>query len=155
MLGNSFIGVLCLFLLGFHYPSYALRCGLQVDDKPVCYYVVSNEIKAYGRENDIFIREISVLMDEADFTEDNLKALMRHFFDKYSEPHWMRVHVATHTSQMYDLYVSEGKGKRPSELHPYGGLHRKDGNEIIRYKLPDSDLKTIVMKGTDWLDRIK
>lgn len=68
---NLFRAAVCVIFFGLVYPGYLLGYGLQ-DYKPVCYFLLSNEI-----ERDI--REIRIFINEADFTEDNLKVLIRHF----------------------------------------------------------------------------
>jgi len=138
-----------MLLLGFNSSGHAWCCNLGTDYKPVCYYVASNEVKGYGDDPMLSMREIRILVDETDFTENNLKALAQYFFENYAQPEGMRVYVNTHISQMYDFSTTEGKEKKPSELHPYGAIFRKDGNEFIRYKLPDHSLSGITIKGED------
>jgi len=145
----NLVGSFCLCFLGYDYPRLVPGCTLQDTNKPVCYFVVSNEVKGNDSGTRASIREIRILINEVDFSEDILKALAKHFLEKYIEPDRIRVYVDTHISQMFSSYLSEGKGRKTSELHPYGGIYRKDGNEYIRFKLPDTDLKSIVLKGRD------
>lgn len=112
--------------------------GFQDRDKVVPYRIRSNEV--YHKR-----RSIDIVIDEKDFGAENLKLLMNHLFRAYPTPELLSVFVATNISQ-FDLAEYVDPSKRPGALYPYGGLYRDKDREYIRYKFPNNQLQTIIIK---------
>ena len=130
--------ILCSFLLipAAHHVS---GCGFQSEDKVIAKRVLSNKIR-YKR------RWIDILIDERDFTVNNLKVLMNDYFKAYPRPERLCVSVFTDISQLGDLAEFSDPSKRPAALHPSGGLYREKEKDLIRYRFPNEKLQTIIIK---------
>lgn len=131
--------MLCLSVIVLDAVSPTLISSHQIENKIVPYKVVSNKILFSNRS-------IDILIDEKDFTVDNLKILMDHFFKDYPHTKRLFVFVATDSSQIGDLAEYSNPSERPGALHPCGGLFRQNDKEFIRYRLPNGKLETIVIK---------
>ena len=108
----------------------------QASPKPVCYFLDLNEENAGERT-------MHVLVNEAEFDEDNSKILARHLFDRYPQPTALKILLATNEDVLAELQGAWMRGKKPSESHPYATINRGKGRETVRYKLPGIDFKTI------------
>jgi hypothetical protein len=119
--------------------AFALDDLQENQGKIVPYRVLRNRIQNGERH-------IDILLDEKDFTVDNLKSLMTHFWPAYREPERLWVFVATSTSQVYDFAEYSNPERAPGALHPYGGLHRERDKDFIRYRFPGEKFQTLVIK---------
>ena len=134
-----FIIMSCLLFFTLDPATHTVSTGSQTEDKVIPYKVLSNKI-LYST------RSIDILIDEKDFTVDNLKILMSHFFEDYPHTKRISVFVATDSSQIGDLAEYSDPTQRPGALHPCGGLFRQNDKEFIRYRLPNERMQTIIIK---------
>jgi len=136
---RTLITITCyLLLLDGTATGHPFGHGFQVQDKVVAYKIRSNQIK-YKQ------RSVDILIDEKDFSVENLKLLMNSLFMTYPTPKRLSVFVATNTSQ-FDLAEYVDPSKRPGAFHPYGGLYRQKDKDFLRYKFPNEKLQTIIIK---------
>ncbi|HWX40717.1 MAG TPA: hypothetical protein VN345_06155, partial [Blastocatellia bacterium] len=112
----------------------------QVAPKPVCYFLDLNEENAGERT-------MHVLVNEAEFDEDTLRALARHLFDRYPQPMALKILLATNEDVLAELQGAWLRGKKPSESHPYATIYRNKQGGTLRYKLPGTDFKAIEIVG--------
>lgn len=141
----------CLVLLGGSIRPVAVEgsCS-QGPDERVCYYVISDH-------TDSVLRQVYILMDEADFTEPKLRSLMDDFREKYVEPN-IFVFLYSKLNQLYDFSGNEpvgsshaliGKQPQPWNKNAKGVLIYRDADRVIRYNTVGSEQHTVVVQGTD------
>ena len=139
MLGRVSRLILCSSFLVPNLVHPVRSCGPQTEDRVIPYRILSNEIK-YKR------RWIDILIDEKDFSINNLKLLMNDFFPKYPRPERLMVYVATNTSQLGDFAKYSDPKRRPAALHPSAGLLREKDKDFINYKFPGEKPQTLVIR---------
>ncbi len=90
---------------------------------------------------------IYVFTKEGNIEEKKLRRLMRHFFQRYSKPENLDIHLYTHQSQLRDLGTIEViTPNDEAERHPKATIVRLDGKQEINIKLPGRDWLTIIVK---------
>jgi hypothetical protein len=139
--GSLSRSILCASLLvtSLIYPGGL--CGTQAEDRAVPYRILRNEIMFKQRW-------IDILVDENDFSLDNLNVLMNDFFQKYPNPERLMVYVATDISQLGDFAKFTDPKTRPAALRASAGLHREKNRDFITYRFPGEKLRTLVIKET-------
>lgn len=123
---------------------------------PFRYVICSNDIGGIGS------RQVTVLLDPAAFSEENLKKLFYLVAKRFPEPSSLDVWVKTRLWQIETPEESEiGKisdlGDDPhNDQFQQALLMRTNGNELFRYssdeKPPYRSLKTVILKGRDPFD---
>ena len=116
-------------------------------DRPVSYTVISNNV-VKNAAIDYVRRNISLMIEPADFTEEKLRKLLNYLFRKYRTPHNMSVYLYSHPIQLRDSgMLEQTKPNDEARKYPSGLLSRIDGKEEISYTLPSSrGFTTIVVK---------
>jgi hypothetical protein len=142
----------CLTLLVGSFRPVAVegRCAQRQQDERVCYYVISDH-------SDSVLRQVYILMDEADFTEPGLRSLLDQFREKYVEPN-IFVFLYSKLDQLYDFSGNEpvgsshaliGKAPQPWNKNAKGVLIYRGVDRVIRYNTAGSERHTVVVQGTD------
>lgn len=144
---------LCLLSASTFVASLQPCLAAQGQEKPVCYFTMSNNFEHNSRS-------IYILLNPADFTDQRLQDLLRYFISQVDENELLSVYLYSHTDQLKTFV-----GGRPSpalehgtrSVAPFpwnkyseGVLMRIGENEIIRYNLPGGETKTIIVKGKDF-----
>ena len=119
------------------------------------YGILSNEVIG----GDSPYRSVSVLLDEAAFSEQTLKKLFYLVSTRFPKPKTLEVWVST---SLWDIPTPEEadggsiseRGYDPhDDLHPNALMMRQSGNELFRYtsdsKPPYINMKTVILKGKD------
>ena len=93
---------------------------------------------------------ILIFTEEKNIAENQLRALLQHFFKKYQKPEDVFIHIYTHQSQLRDLGKIEVlEPNEEAERHPYALIARVDGTERINIFLPGFHTRTIIVKERD------
>lgn len=92
-------------------------------------------------------REMEILMDEADFNEDNLRKLANYYFQKYSEPDSIYAFVASDISQIEVFESHVGIANASGREQPSATFIRRGGKRLFKYKMPGAPMKTVVLNG--------
>src|SRR5689334_21592715 len=139
---RSLAAILLLMLYGF-------SCPLNQQDKDkVSYSIPGNFVRELGEKKTWRQRQMTVMVDPADFTDDRLRLLAKELLEKFPDPDNLAIHFISHNDQL-PIYTGEQSDKA-YDTYPHGGLTRYGGNEYIRYMVPPSrDWRTIVLKGKD------
>lgn len=130
--------------------------GMEIDERHTAefrYVIISNDVGGYDKPT----RRISVLLDEATFSEDTLKKLFYLVSKRFPEPRRLEAWVSTSlwqfaTPEEEDMGMISERGYDPHDgLHPSALLLRQDGNELFRFtpKSPYINMKTVILKGKD------
>jgi hypothetical protein len=91
-----------------------------------------------------------IFTDEKTIEENQLRALLQHFFKKYQKPEDIFIHIYTHQSQLRDLGKIEViEPNEEAERHPYAVIARVDGKESINLFLPGYHMREIIVKERD------
>ena len=117
-------------------------------------YLITDNLVAKDRRPSRRARYIYVFMDENAFSEENLKTLFTVLSRKYPAPQTLDIQVETHWQRVPIPSDCEGSG---TSSNPDDGIDahwsvylRRGKDEIFRYnvELNDTDIKTVVVKGT-------
>jgi hypothetical protein len=150
---KSILLTIIVLLLGNNVIAQQVR---KVDERHTAefrYIILSNDVGGYDKPT----RSISVLLDEAAFSEGSLKQIFYLVSKRFPEPQRLEVWVSTSlwqlaTPEEADMGVISERGYDPhDDLHPSALLMRQDGNELFRYtpKAPYINMKTVILKGKD------
>jgi hypothetical protein len=104
------------------------------------YSLHSNSILSGGRH-------IRLLAHVEDINEENLRRLMKYFFEKYPDPE--RLYVFFSSDPAYFAVNINGVGDEFFKQFASGVLIRHKGNELFRFNLEGQESKTVVIKGSD------
>ncbi len=109
--------------------------GKAQSDLP-CYFVITN----FEMEGQRFIR---LFINAEDGNEPNLLALLRLFSQQHPGPERLVIKVYTNPKQDSDFLV-------PGKVEYFSAaLFRDSVNEVMRYRHPGTEVKTVVFKGVD------
>jgi hypothetical protein len=121
------------------------------------YIVLSTEVRSFG---DVKVRGVVVLLDEAAFSEDNLRRLFELLSKRYPDPEWMDAHVLTSLEQVqtpeeHDVYGNASIQGGFGNLIRYNDFNRAiffryGEKQFFRYTSnlgSGENLKTVVIKG--------
>ena len=129
-----------------------------VNRSPFRYVIVFNEvIDDSGNPPKDAYRYVEVLLDEKAFSEETLKELFKLLSKRFPKPNAMHVEVSTNLEQVDTPEerqagkMSEAPGNPALDRYPSALLIRQGGNELFRYTptAPNTDMKTVVLKGRD------
>src|SRR5262249_12723535 len=122
------------------------------EEPPFHYIIVDTDVMNLDRP-DLARQSVTVLMDEAAFSEENLKVLFRLLSKRFRDPDWMIVFVYTHVSQLDTQEQvpkpSDSKSKPMDCTHHSGFMSRHSGNEFLRYNREpgNCEWKTVMLRG--------
>jgi hypothetical protein len=132
-----FGSVLLFLLYGFSFSPYH-------QDK-VGYFIAGNTL-AETEDKEWKQRQMTVMVDASDFTEERLRQLAEELLKKYPEPDNLSISLKSHIDQL-PFCIGE-RYHNAFDKYPHGGINRFRGNEFIRYAIPPSrEWRTIVLKG--------
>lgn len=138
-----FLAVILLLAL------YGFSCPFNQQDKDkVNYSILSNFVRELGEKKTWRQRQMTIMIDPADFTDDRLRLLAKELLEKFPDPDNFAVHFISHDDQ--SPIITGERSDKAYDTYPHGGLTRYGGNEYIRYMVPPSEhWRTIVLKGKD------
>jgi hypothetical protein len=119
------------------------------------YEIFFNEAFHFGNP-ELGTRNIGVLIEEKDFSEENLREIFRTLSKGYAKPPMLHIELVTNREQIYPAkWPRTSNEPEPSGFHQYhwARYFRSEGDdtEYFRYNVspPSSDLKTIMLRGFD------
>lgn len=124
--------------------------NVKLDQMNFHYEIYYNVAFHYG-DPEKGTRNIGVLIEEKDFSEENLKELFKALSKGYLMPHNMCIQVVTNGEQIYPSgWPKEGDEPEPPNYHnyPWALFFRNGENEFFRYYYgpPNGEIRTSIIK---------